>query len=412
MPLPAKIDIQGTPVSRKLFNAYRSGKYGIYVLEGGSRSSKTRSIIDFIIAYCLEFLDQSKRILIARKKATWVKSSVMYDFIEVLKIYGIYSDKDFNKSDRIYRLYGNEIWFGGLDDPQKIHGFQTDLFWINEAIEAMNDDLDQLEMRTRGFGILDYNPTESEHWIYDKVLKRADCKYIHSTILDNPFAPLNAIKTILRYEDTPNNQAAGTVNDAKWKIYGLGHRAKLEGQVYTNYEFTSQEEIPPYVTSRWCGVDWGFTNSVTAIVEVGVSGNELWVNEICYKSQMLIASIVGVMRTLPAHSFVADNEDPRMIVECQNAGINIQPIGRKDIKPGIAVIQEFKIHVTAGSDNIRKELKNYIYLVDKYTGKLTNNPIDDENHALDCIRYVGLNYLSTPGIGNKRTLNDFATYFH
>lgn len=411
MALPAKIDIQGTPVSRQLFNAYKSGKYGIYVLEGGSRSSKTRSIIDFIITYCLEHNQGNKRILIARKKATWVKSSVMYDFIEVLKTYGIYSEDDFNKTDRIYRIAGNEIWFGGLDDPQKIHGFQTDLFWINEAIEALNDDLDQLEMRTRGFGILDYNPTESEHWIYDKILKRPDCKYIHSTIMDNPFAPMNAIKKILTYEDTPKNQASGTVNEAKWKIYGLGQRAKLEGQVYTNYEFTSNEEIPAYVLDRWCGVDWGYSNSVTAIVEVGVSGNELWVNEICYKSHMMISSIANTMLTLPHLAFVADNEDPRMIRECQEAGVNIQPIGRKDILPGIAVLNEFKMFVTSGSENIRRELKNYVYLKDKYTDKYTNNPVDDENHALDSIRYVGLNYLSTPGIGNKRTIKDFAQYF-
>jgi hypothetical protein len=62
----------------------------------------------------------------------------------------------------------------GLMTRQKLHGIETDFFWLNEAIETSKDDFDQLEQRCKGKWILDYNPSTDEHWIYDNVLKRDD----------------------------------------------------------------------------------------------------------------------------------------------------------------------------------------------------------------------------------------------
>src|SRR5690606_34915054 len=154
----------------------------------------------------------------------------------VLKSYGLYEARRENKTKLIYRLFDTEFWFSGLDDQQKIHGLSTDAFWINEAIEAGNDDFDQLEQRCKGFGILDYNPSIDEHWIYDKVCKRPDALYLHSTMLDNPFIPANSRRKILSYEPTDANFKAGTADKNKWEIYGLGLRARLEGVVLENWD--------------------------------------------------------------------------------------------------------------------------------------------------------------------------------
>lgn len=223
-----------TKVHDKLWNAAQSAAYNVYVLEGGSRSSKTHSIIQFWIKYAIVNKGKSKRVIITRQKATWLTGTVVKDFMDILKGYGLYNKRNHNKSTGagIYTLYSTEFWFMGLDDSQRIHGMASDAFWINEAVEARFDDYAQLMQRCTGFAILDYNPSYEEHWIFDKILKRPRTYYSHSTMLDNQFISQNAKEQILSYEPTDENYANGTADKRKWDIYGLGKRAALEGLVF------------------------------------------------------------------------------------------------------------------------------------------------------------------------------------
>lgn len=177
--------LTATPILEWLLNNPKR----VRVLEGGSRSGKTYSILQYIILYCQDAQSRGefKRITIARQKLTWLKATVLNDFIDILRQYDIYDDRDFHRSEMRYTLFGCEVAFFGLDEPQKLHGRKQDLFWINEAIEATKDDFDQLEMRTTQFCILDYNPSRTKHWIYDSVLSRDDVAFNHSTVIDNPF---------------------------------------------------------------------------------------------------------------------------------------------------------------------------------------------------------------------------------
>ncbi|MDR2138798.1 MAG: PBSX family phage terminase large subunit, partial [Tannerella sp.] len=61
-----------TPVYQKLDRAFHTGRFNVFVLEGGSRSSKTYSIIQFYIRWAMEHQGKSNRIGVFRLKATWV----------------------------------------------------------------------------------------------------------------------------------------------------------------------------------------------------------------------------------------------------------------------------------------------------------------------------------------------------
>ena len=378
-----------TPVYQKLDAAYRSGRYNVFVLEGGSRSSKTYSIIQFWIRYALEHQDRERRVIVSRLKATWITATVLKDFMDVLKDYGLYDSKQHNKSvgAGVYKLFTTDFWFLGLDDEQRIHGMKSDAFWINEAVEASFDDYAQLMQRCSGFAILDYNPSHEEHWIYDKLCKRERTRYMHSTMLDNPLIPDNAKEQILSYEPTPYNVEHGTADKRKWLIYGLGKRAKIEGLIFEDY--TIIKEVPAWVKRRWYGLDFGYSVDFTACSEVGYLDNAIYIDEKFYQTNMLSSDIIKALKRLPSRKIWSECADPRLLQEIHNGGLNIYPVRKSpgSIEAGIDFMKTKKIYITENSLNAKKEFDNYTYQQDK-DGKWLNRPVDNYNHVIDGVRYV------------------------
>ena len=379
-----------TPVYQKLNAAYGSGLYNVFVLEGGSRSSKTYSIIQFWIKYAREHQDRVGRVIVARLKATWVTATVLKDFLDVLKDYGLYNKKNHNKSvgAGVYTLYTTEFWFLGLDDEQRIHGMKSDAFWINEAVEASFDDYAQLMQRCSGFAILDYNPSYDEHWIYDKICKREKTCYMHSTMLDNPLIPDNAKEQILSYEPTDYNIQQGTADKRKWQIYGLGKSASLEGLIYSNWGYC--KEIPIGIKKRGYGMDFGFTNDFTGIVDCAFENNTLYLDEKCYLTHMESNDIIKFYKTIPPMKVMSESADPRLVKEIKNSGVKIYPIikGAGSIEASISVMQGYRILITEKSVNLIKEIKNYTWQFDEKTKRFINKPADGQaDHLLDASRY-------------------------
>jgi phage terminase large subunit len=362
-------------------------------LEGGSRSSKTWSIIQRIIVLCQNaaYNKQPLTITISRAKLTWLKATLIPDFIKVLKLYSLWNDNDYNKTESIYRLLGSEIAFIGLDQPQKLHGRTQDIFWINESNEATVDDFDQLEMRTVQFGILDYNPNmPDDHWILTRVLTRPDVDYIHSTMLDNPFLPANMRRKILSYEPTQQNIINGTADDNKWKIYGLGIRAAIEGIIFDNVRYIKEF---PTLSNRYIGLDFGFVNDVTAVCEVGRQDGSIYGRELIYQTgltngeinKLLLSSGVTKLDTI-----IADAAEMKSIRELEMMGWKIIPAekGPGSVNFGIDLLKAQPIIISDDSVNWRREAGNYTWMKNRATGQYINTPVDNFNHLWDACRYV------------------------
>ncbi|MNK30189.1 Phage terminase large subunit [compost metagenome] len=384
-----------TQVHDKLWDAYNSNKHDVFVLEGGSRSSKTHSIIQFWIKWA--YLRRNKtgqRVAVCRLKGTWISATVLKDFIDVLSAYGIYNPKNHNKTNKVITLYGVEFWFMGLDDPQKVHGFKSSAIWINEAVEAGYEDYAQLMQRCSGFAILDYNPSEEEHWIYDRILKRSTTFYNHSTMLDNPLIPLTAKRQILSYEPTEENYLAGTADERKWKIYGLGQRASLEGVIFTQgIHWEIIKEVPDWAKKvHRYGLDFGYTNDVTAVSEIywGSDTRNVYIDEVVYETGLLNPDIGRLLKqnNLGNVKGWADTEK-KSIDEIHLMGIDIHPALKPpgSIKVGLDIMKRYKIHITERSRNFIKEWRNYTWRQDK-NGKWLNEPVDNFNHGIDATRYV------------------------
>lgn len=375
--------------------ALDAGRYHVFVFEGGSRSGKTYGIIDFLILYALQNPTRLTRIAICRKKATWLFATVWVDFTTILAETGLDAYCTINKSLHTVTLFATTFVFVGLDDAQKLHGLTTDIIWINEAMEASKNDFDQLEQRTSRFSILDYNPSAEEHWIYSTVCTRPDCYFDHSTMLGNPFLPENSKRKILSYEPTEENYANGTADERKWKIYGLGIRAKIEGLVFPDYSVI--DDIPERIDRRWYCIDFGFANDPTAIAEVAYWNNTLYIKEHCYQTEMQSRDIIARLKELMAVrkcKIISESADPRLVKELQQAGLPVFPVRKYagSIEAGIDFMHGCKLFITEGSVNAKFEFDNYTYEQTK-DGTFTNIPVDSDNHIIDGVRYVCLEEL-------------------
>ena len=370
--------IQTTRIFCDIEQAVAQG-YTTISLQGSARSSKTYNVLIWLIVYCLNH--PNTRLSIVRATLPAIKGSVLVDFKEILKRMGIYNERSLNKSELIY-TFANGSWaeFFSTDSEQKLRGRKRDILFVNEANELGFIEWQQLKMRTTRLSIIDYNPSFSdEHWICETV--NQDPRTFHSvtTYLDNPFLEQTVIDEI---------ESLREKNQSLWQVYGLGQQAVIEGLVFKHFGIC--ETIPPHVRHRFIGMDFGFTNDPTAICEVALDGDSLYIDEIAYRTQMLSSDIITTLReAAPKMRIISESADPRLIQEIYRAGIDIHPVKKfpGSIEAGLSKMQEYRIIITKRSTNVAKELRNYTYRQDK-DGRWLNVAIDCYNHAIDAVRYV------------------------
>ena len=372
--------IQTTKVFANIDKAVKEG-YPTISAQGSSRSSKTYNIVIWLVQYLLTH--PNTRCSIVRKTLTAIKGSVFVDFKEILVKFGVYNPFALNKSDFTYSFEnGSFVEFFSTDNEQKLRGRKRDVLFVNEANELSFLEWQQLKMRTTRFAILDYNPSfTDEHWIFSLNHEPRTFHFI-TTYKDNPFLEQTIVEEIesLQYK-----------NKSLWQIYGLGMQAVIEGLIFKDVQ--TVEEMPNVSRHRWIGMDFGFTNDPTAIVDVAIIDNDLYIDEICYRTAMLSSDIIRELKEeCPEQKIIAESADPRLIKEIHNAGLNIHPVVKfaGSIEAGITKMLEYNIKVTKRSANVLKEFHNYTYQQDK-NGKWLNRPIDCYNHAIDAIRYVIMN---------------------
>lgn len=377
--------------TNKVFAHLQDSIKKITVEQGGTRSGKTYNILIWLIFY-YAMRNTGKTVSIVRKTLPAVRSSVMRDFIDILVKASLYKEENHNKSNFEYNLNGNIVEFMSVDQPQKVRGRKRDVLFLNEANELEIEDWRQLLFRTTEKVILDYNPSDEFHWIYDEVLTRDDCDFYQTTYLDNPFLEDSIINEIERLKK---------IDETYWQIYGLGERGKNRSAVFQFIE----SDIPKDAKLKAYGLDFGYSADPTSLVAYYLDeGNKIiYYDELIYQTGMTNADIGNTLKSLGIDRrdvIYADSSEPKSIQEIYQQGFNIKPTakGQDSINIGIDMMRRYTIAVTKRSLNLIKEFRNYKYIEDK-NGKLTNKPVDAFNHGIDACRYAIYNTMSRPNYG-------------
>ena len=362
----------------------------ITIEQGGTRSGKTYNILIWIIFYYAP--SQRKKIVtICRKTFPALRATVMRDFLEILKAHNMYSEDQHNKSSSEYLLYDCLVEFISLDEPKKVRGRKRDLLFINEANDLTFEDWQQLLFRTKEKIILDYNPSDEFHWIYDKVKVRDDADFYITTYRDNPFLEDSIKQEIKRLKDTDDNY---------WQIYGLGQIGKARSLIFSSHVCDSVPEQAEFLSY---GMDFGYTNDPTTLIGVWKHDTNLYFREFIYRTGMTNQDIAKELQRIGLDrrdEIFADSSEPKSVEEIYRFGWNIKPAtkGRDSINIGIDTLKRYKLFVTKDSQNTIKEFRNYKWKEDK-NGNILNTPLDDNNHSIDAIRYGTYSKLSRPNYG-------------
>lgn len=364
-----------TTATNKILTLKRRTK----IVQGGSSASKTYSILAVLIDKAIK--THNLEISVVAETIPHLRRGALKDFLKILKWTNRYYDEQFNKSLLTYTFKnGSYFEFFSADDSSKLRGARRDILYINECNNVTFESYNELSIRTKKEVYLDFNPA-NEFWVHKELKDESDADFIILTYKDNEALDKSIIEQIEKNREKAETSAYWA---NWWRVYGLGEVGMLEGVIFSNWK--QIDTLPKEAKLIGIGLDFGYTNDPTAIIEVYNYNGTRILNELKYQTGMLNSDIA---KELPKHVPVyADSSEPKSIDEIRRYGITIKGVtkGKDSINYGIDVMQRQEYLVTANSVNLIKELRSYCWDTDK-TGTRLNTPIGTNDHAVTATRY-------------------------
>jgi phage terminase large subunit len=354
-------------------------KKRVRIIQGGTSAAKTYGILSVLIARASAI--HGLEVSVVAESIPHLRRGALKDFIKLMKWMNKWHENQFNKSLLTYQfLNGSTFEFFSADDSSKLRGARRDVLYINECNNVTFESYNELAIRTKKAIYLDFNPA-NEFWVHTELKDEQDSDFLILTYKDNE-ALDNSIVQQIEKNRLKAETSAYWAN--WWRVYGLGEIGMLEGVIFSNWK--TIDILPKEANLIGIGLDFGYTNDPSAIIEIYNYNGQRIINELKYQTGMLNSDIANA---LPKHVPVyADSSEPKSIEEIKRYGITIKGVtkGKDSINYGIDVMQRNEYLVTSNSTNLIKELRAYCWDTDKQGTRL-NKPIDTNNHAIDALRY-------------------------
>jgi phage terminase large subunit len=428
-------------------------KYRYIINKGSSRSSKTISLLQ--IEYLLALKMDNKRLTVWRDTKKDCKDTVGYDMKKVYPSMPSAHLVNYNKSDSVYMFpRGSVLEICGTDEPNRLHGYNGDVTWLNEPYSMSKDTFDQLDMRTSELMLIDLNPKEN-HWS-DDLQKNPRTLVIHSTFKDNPYCPKEQKVKILSYQPVEmcalvvekllklgdaftydilknpknfvpkylkelsrcmQNERQKTASKFNWVVYGLGLKADRTNRIFSSWQQCTNEEYESVKAKKYYGVDWGEVDP-WGMLEAKYYDGTLYLHELNYASETMIKQRMsyvelekinkmpeGLVRFIfdsfgvsKGANIICDDNRAMKVVALREGGYYMAQTAAKgpgSILEGINLLNKLRVKYTASSRNIDAEVDNYVWKM--WNGAMLEEAEDHSNHLCDPARYIAL-FLRQQGV--------------
>lgn len=390
------------------------GRYRVVKGGRGSKKSCTTSLwfISSMMRYYHKF-GLKPNLLVIRRYFNTHLNSTFSQLKWAIKKLGVEHLWKVSKSplQLTYTESGQVILFRGLDEPDSITSITVEeghlcWVWIEEAFQCANEEaFNKLDMSIRGqlpeplFKqlTLTFNPWSENIWIKPRFFDVQDDPNIMAITRNYD------CNEFLGDDDRAIFEKMKETNPRRYNIEGLGNWGIAQGLIYNNTvveEFdwkqlaSTRNKYGVLQYRELYGLDFGYANDPTAFVACLVNQKEKTIHifDELYLYQATNNQIKHhiTQKGYSKKLITADSEDPRTINELKILGLKMEPAikGQNSVIHGIQKIQDYKIIVNPRCVNTIIELNNYVWDVDKKTGRTINVPIDDFNHALDALRYA------------------------
>jgi phage terminase large subunit len=406
----------------KIYKPLISENVRYYLLMGGRASGRSYSASQFILVKLLS--SGYFRCAIMRFVLSDIRNSIyqeIQDRIEENDLDSVITTKENTLEFKYKDNKVNGIGFrkSSSEQKSKLKSLASyNCVVIEEADEVTEEDFQQLDDSLRTIKsdimvVLLLNPPHKNHWIIRKWFNlvdsgidgfykaklrsdRDDSVYIHGTYLEN-IVNLNH-KSIVNFERYKKTNPDHYYN----MIRGLVSEGS-RGRVYKDWTPINVKEFDALPFDSIYGLDFGYSNDPTALIEIKMHNDNVWLRELIYQTGLTNQLISKRMEELGVGKnaqIYADSAEPKSIEELRQEDWNAiaSQKGPDSIRAGIKMLMSKKICYTEDSLNVAREIQEYKWALDKQK-EPTNKPIDDYNHALDAIRYGVMTNLNQPFIG-------------
>lgn len=292
----------------------------------------------------------------------------------------------------------------------KGRGTENDLLLLDEVAfcrgfnEYWDTVLDPTILTSRGRVVFGSTPDGFNHFydLTEKAMRNESGEwfYSHATSFDNP-----------ANDPTWLENKKKEITEDKFSQEYLADFRKQEGLVYK--EFNRERHIFSELPQRqyidtFAGVDFGYTNPACILaIKKDYDGN-YWVVSEWYKSGKTNQEIIEYAKTIGAQSFYPDPAEPDRIEEMSRAGLYVKEVN-KDVEKGIDSVRNLfknnKLFIHKDCKHLIWELETYAYKAKGADRNTPEEPIKENDHALDALRYAL--FMATGVVSMVRPLSSF-----
>ena len=223
--------------------------------------------------------------------------------------------------------------------------------------------------------------------LFNMSLTDKDYASFHFTTYDNPHMPKDEIE-----------KAKKELTETRFAQEYLADFKKVEGLVYKEFDRTRHlyTDIPKdtYYESLG-GVDFGYNNpAAVAHIYKNPSTDAYYVEQEWYQRQRTEAQIADYVSSCKFNRVYPDPENPSAIQVLSMKNINVREVvkGKNSVRNGIDRVKDLfkqnKLFINKRCVNVISELESYCYLDSKDGINEAENPIKENDHLMDAIRYV------------------------
>ncbi len=376
-------------------------------IHGGRYSLKSHTVARYLL---IRTREKKTRVACFREFQSSIAESSHQLLSELIELYGM-NDFEITNNSIINTVNGSDFIFKGLwNNEQSIKSIEgIDVAWVEEAQTVSGKSIEVLTPTVRKENskiIYTYNRLLEE----DPVHKRLVLEGRPNTLIINVNYDI-----AIKYEMMPKVILTEIEDDKKnrpglYKHKWLGEPHNLERKIYKDWAII--EEIPHEARLERIGMDFGYSNDPSSIVEIYKYNGGFILNEVTYQKGLSNKQLADILLSIEGHPLViADSAEPKSIDEIKDYGVNILPCakGRDSVEHGIQYVQDQRISITKRSSNIIKEYRNYLWQTDK-EDKIINKPEHQFSHSMDAIRYGLDSYRNTNDDGEDEDFNLYSDY--